>query len=135
MMVLATHHASNTRKEALDEVRVNAIATVSLGVVDPVSAKQDVQRVPMRCFIGKQCGVAVDDVGNKLYSVRFMSNDRRKNSTPTFTGGNNHSTLTCLVPSQASIPTVLLKIGFADVSADIAAVNLNFAGQLGACVL
>ena len=54
VMVLATNHVSDPRKEALDEVRVNAIETVSLGVIDPVRTKQRMQRVPVRCFIGEQ---------------------------------------------------------------------------------
>ena len=42
VMVLATHHVTNAREEAFDEVRVNAIEAIGFRVVDSVRPKQNV---------------------------------------------------------------------------------------------
>lgn len=128
VMMDADFSAPYARKEAFGEIRAGVSVAVCFFVVDALDVEAGVvERIPGSRLIGMDDRAWLDTVCKKVDCVGFLTNNHGHGAAVALASRDHDATFASLVLSETTIDAVLFPIGRLDVSAEVRAVDFDFA--------
>lgn len=124
-VMLAPLSTAQTGEEAFRLIGAGIVSAVSLRVVDNLHGVLGAESFPTLGFIGVNDGALFDAGLDEADRCVFRLEHGGKGASAPLAGGNHHLALAGLVHGKATVLTVFLAVLRADVTADVAAVNLD----------